>query len=484
MRITLINVSGPLSSDGSRLVSALLKRHNHQVTSVFLARREPLEYKTQEFELLDDMLKQTDLVLVAVYSSYAVRAVQITEFIHTHYPGMKVIWGGPHCISAPELSLCHADGVCFSEGDQVVVDVVNRMEAGDDYLTTPNMAFQVNGETIVNEVLPAFSDLDSLPYYDYDLDSHFVLNQKLLPMTKARLREHLVQYPYHVPIFYFLTSRGCPYQCSYCNNCRYVAMFGRNTMRFHSVDRVISELEHTLGFLDFFKFVGFGDDDFFMRPMDELSDFAEKYRRRVGLPFGIAVSARTFRKDKVELLLDAGLRVIQMGVQSGSQRVLDQVYNRHIDLARTRDVVRQIGPYHRKHGLDLLLDFIIDNPYETKDDIIKTYTYLVDLPAHVRLNVFFLAFFPGTPIYDRALKDGYIEPFTEKAFRFINRGSLRYQKNYETFLILLLRYLRRRRRFKRALPRTILQALAVSPIRGLASLCPQPLIDTLSRMIQ
>ncbi len=422
--------------------------------------------------------------MVAVYSSYAIRAVQVTQFVRKRFPGMKVIWGGPHCVSAPELSLRHADGVCFAEGDGVIVDLVNKMEAQADYLDTPNMAFNTNGTYLVNDVLPPFSDLDSLPFYDYSLDDQFLLDGTLSRMTRENLKEHLAGYPYHIPILYFVTTRGCPYRCSYCNNCRYVAMFGGNTLRFHSVDRVIDELEYTLQRLDFFKFVGFGDDDFLMRPREELEDFAKKYKKRVGLPFGIALSARTYTQEKMDILLDSGLKVIQMGVQSGSQRTLKEVYNRKIQVSKTRDVVHQIEPYMRTHGLDFLLDFIIDNPYESRDDIIQTYQYLLDLPLRVRLNLFFLAFFPGTPIYERALEDGIIKPFSESEFRFINRGRLRYQKNYETFLILLVRSLRGwARRWKR-MPKSVLRGLGSRPVRRIASTLPNSLYDFLSQIVQ
>jgi len=484
MKIVLINVSARLSSDGSRLISALLKRAGHRVTSVFLARPEPLYYEQHELEQLHDLIKECELVMVAVYSSYAIRAIQVTEFVHKKYPGMTVIWGGPHCISVPELGLRYADGVCFSEGDQVIVDLVNKMESGIDYLSTPNMAFNVNETRIVNNVLPPFSDLDSLPYYDYELDEQFLLDRELCRMTKQELKDRLAGYPYYIPILYVLTSRGCPHQCAYCNNCRYVAMFGRNTMRFQTVDHVIDELVYTLGHLDFVSFIGFGDDDFFMRPTEQLEDFAKKYKAKVGLPFGIAISANTYRTEKMEILLDSGLKAVQIGVQSGSQRIIDAVYNRKIKVSKTKAVIQQAAHYHKKAKLDLLVDFIIDNPYETKQDIIQTYRFLIDLPFHVKINLFFLAFFPGTPIYNRPLDDGIIGPYNEKAFRFYTRASLRYQKNYETFLILLARRLRERFPLTKYLPKILLRVLGTYPLSIIASIFPGSVYAFLSKLVQ
>ena len=69
MQVTLINVSGRLACDGSRLISSLLKRAGHQIINVYLARPEP-EYELSDFERLEEILKNSDLVMIAVYSNY------------------------------------------------------------------------------------------------------------------------------------------------------------------------------------------------------------------------------------------------------------------------------------------------------------------------------------------------------------------------------------------------------------------------------
>lgn len=484
MRIVLVNVSGRLSSDGSRLISALLKRAGHKVKTVFMARPEPVRYSPHELEQLTDVFREADLAMIAVYSAYAVRAVQVTDFLRKKFPGMKVIWGGPHCVSVPDLCLRHADGVCFSEGDEVVVDFVNRMEQGKDYEKTPNMAFRVGGDYQINDVLKPFNELDSLPNYDYDLEDHFLLDINLVPMSKEKLRERHAGYPYFIPILYMVTSRGCPNTCSYCNNFRYLKLFGKNSVRFYSVDRIMDELKAILNRFSFIKYVGFGDDDFFIRPLDQIGEFAEKYKKEIGLPFGLCMSANSFGNEKFSLLKAAGLKTIQMGVQSGSQRVLDEVYNRKVSLSRIKRVIKEMELDCRTKRLDLLLDFIIDNPFEEKDDIAQTYRFIVSLPDQIKINLFFLVFFPGTPIYQRALRNGLIEPFDEDASRFYTRTRLKYQRNYESFLLLFLKALKFRHATQNDTLRLFLSLLGNKSVRRIAALLPEPFYSFMSKAVQ
>jgi radical SAM superfamily enzyme YgiQ (UPF0313 family) len=479
MKITIINVTGRLSSDGSRLISALLKKAGHDVKTIFLARPEPLNYDYTEIRNLDPILKDSELVMLAVYSSYAIRAVQITQYIKKYYPALTVIWGGPHCIAAPELVLPHADGVCFSEGDSIIVDFVNKLATGKDYWQTPSMAFNREGRKIINPPSPPVANLDDLPFSDYDLDQQFLLDEGLIQMTKAIVRDRMAGYPYYIPILYFTTSRGCPHSCSYCNNIRFIEMFGGNYIRRMSVDRILDELEFILSRLDFLKFIGFGDDDFLLRSLKDLKDLAGKYKSRIGLPFGIAFSANTFHKEKLSILLDAGLKAVQIGVQSGSQRVLDEVYSRRVKVARVREVLNQMESYHDSHHLDILVDMIIDNPYETRDDIRQSFQFLINLPLWMKINIFYLNFFPGTPLYTRALCDGFIEPFNEETSGFFTRNHLRFQKNYDTLLIQLLKKWKEKSGLRLKLSLLLLRFLGMKGFRKIASGLPSSFYSAL-----
>jgi anaerobic magnesium-protoporphyrin IX monomethyl ester cyclase len=480
--LTLVNVSGRLSTDGARLVSAILKRAGHAVRNVALSRVDPMLYRRDELERMAPVLDGAGAFLLSVYSSYAVRAAQVTDWLHRRFPGVPVFWGGPHCISVPRVGLAHADGVCFSEADEAIVSLIDGIARGGDWRATPNFAFLADGHEVRNRVLPPFRGLDGLPYYDYGFDDHWLLDRELLPMDRGILKQRLASWPLRVPTFYYLTSRGCPHTCAYCNNCRYKALWGATPIRLQGVERSIAEIEHHVRHLGFVEFVALADDDFFVRPHDQIAEFAEQYRRRIGLPFGIAFSAKTWRKEKLEPLLDAGLVVVQMGVQSGSQRMLDEVYQRDVSVVKTREVAGKLSAFSPR--LRLSLDFIIDTPWETRDDCHRTFRYILGLPPGIMINLFFLAFFPGTPLYERAIREGIVDAENEWVGRPSARSRLRYQRNWETVLILALRLLRL------AFPKritsllAIMRALASRPMRILMGLPPGAFFSALARLIQ
>ena len=196
------------------------------------------------------------------------------------------------------------------------------------------------------------------------------------------------------------------------------------------------------------------------------------------------VSARTYRRDKMDMLVDAGLEVIEMGVQSGSQRVLDEVFNRPLSIVKTKEVAGDIGTYVRRRGVQLLLDFIIDNPWETREDVLATARYILEVPPRTVLNVFLLTYFPGTPVYDRAVAEGIIKPLSLRSLRRFSRARLQYQRNWETILIMLTRLLRMAVRRKSTAIDAFLRCCLSRPVRLVMGLLPPTFYSALARSMQ
>ena len=231
MNLVLIRCDRDLPTDGVRLVSSLLKRAGHTVRLIYLPDSHFRNHAEKSFEPLRQVLSNCDCVLFSVYSLRSHKSSLVSAFIRENFPSVRIIWGGPHCISAPELSLKHADAVCFGEADASVVEYLRQIQRGNETPTTGSVAYRHGGETVINEPEPLNRDLDALPFLDFDLSTQYILEDDLVPMSNGIVARTCSGYPLGQPTLSFLTMRGCPHMCSYCNTCRFVAMYGSNSIR-------------------------------------------------------------------------------------------------------------------------------------------------------------------------------------------------------------------------------------------------------------
>jgi hypothetical protein len=147
-------------------------------------------------------------------------------------------------------------------------------------------------------------------------------------------------------------------------------------------------------------------DDIFCPPRPWLDEFCARYKKEVGLPFVMYSYPRMVDERRVEMLCDAGLWATTMGIQSGSERVRRDCYERETS---NEEIIEACTILHR-HGVVLNLDFIGDNPYETEADRRETVDLLARLPKPFYFNYFSLTYFPGVDLTERALRDAFIRP--------------------------------------------------------------------------
>lgn len=481
MKIFLVYPNNRVSSDGFRLLAALLRKDGHQLVIVNIPRNYSCDFTAEELQMLGDLSVHCDLVLMNVYSLHKYHAEVLTQYLKKLRPDRLVIWGGPHCINSPEISLKYADGVCYSEGDIAVPQFTRLLEAGDpSFLQTPNMAFQTGGEVTINPLIPLVDDLDSLPFSDYSFENEWVLDKSLLPLTPELFLKYCPPHPFKEATISHLSSRGCPHRCSYCNNIRYLRMYPHLKIRRQSVERLIAELTYMTNLLPDARYLLFSDDDFFIRPESEIEEFVSQYNRKIGLSCSFGVSATTLTSKKISHLLKLENPVfIQLGVQSGSQNVVNNVFDRSISIPKIKYAINEILPYIKTGKIKLLCDFIIDNPYETKSDIIETYKFIARLPGKVFVNLYLLSFFPGSPLYDRAMNDNLIlldDPYMVRSYQ---EREIRYQFNYETLLLLTWESIQ----FTRRMPYWVIMLPASKPVRFLMGLIPKPVLAWALRTI-
>jgi radical SAM superfamily enzyme YgiQ (UPF0313 family) len=177
-------------------------------------------------------------------------------------------------------------------------------------------------------------------------------------------------------------------------------------MRFMSPERAIREIEDAVHRIPFFQRVFFSDDDLFARSRESLADLCALYKERIGLPFRCEGSPRTLTREKLDLLLDAGLRSIEVGIQSGSERVRREIYQRSDTDEEILRAARLLHDAAGSHGLKTDYDVLVHSPYETQEDRQATPLFVSRLPRPFRLNVFGLIPYPGTALRERAVQDG------------------------------------------------------------------------------
>ena len=237
MKILLVSPNTRMSNDGLRLIAALLRRDGHQLQMITVPNPAPKIISDEKLKMLGEFTMEADLVMIGVYSLYEQHVIRITKYLKSIRPDRLIIWGGPHCIGQAEESLQYADGVCYSEGDIAVPQFVSLLESGNkDYLQTANMAFRINDTIQINPLLPLFDDLDSLPFYDYSFENEWVLYQSFVPVNSAVFANNAQVHPFKHPTISFLFSRGCPHNCSYCSNIRYLTMYRRTKIRSVSIN--------------------------------------------------------------------------------------------------------------------------------------------------------------------------------------------------------------------------------------------------------
>ena len=324
-------------------------------------------------------------------------AAQITEAIHRG-SDVPVVWGGAHVNVRPEECLTYADMICLGEGEDALLELVDSRQAGNVEKTDiENFWFKVKGDIVKNELRHLENNLDRFPVPELDLERMFVLRPtEVVPIGASHLDNQ----------YSIMTTRGCPYSCTYCyNNYRKKQYKGKGRyLRSRRIENVIRELELARSKFGNIKKIDIMDDSFIARSYEEIDTFSRLYAERIGLPFFALAEPMAFSRKKVKRLRDCGLSELQVGIQSGSERLNRDVYKRKIPNLKVLDMARFINA----HGIDVTYDLIFNNPYETVADLKETIGLLLKMPSPYKLQGYNLIFYPKTEITEKALRDAHI----------------------------------------------------------------------------
>ena len=332
---------------------------------------------------------EPDVVGVGGPTCYAKRALKVLRIAKEELgPDVLTVAGGPHFTFTAEESLLEnafLDVVVVGEGEITMYELVRAFSEGRPLSSVRGIAFRdSSGRVVKTGERPLIRNLDALPLPAWDM----------LPMERYRL----VAWGKRATML--VSSRGCPFKCSFCSE----RIFWRNVWRPHGPRRVVDEME--LVAERYGKdLIWFGDDTFNLDRGRNVAICKEIIERGLNVAWGIEARADLIARDKdiIGLMKEAGLFWVLIGVEAASDVEL-----RRLGKGITLSHVKKAFKVLRDHDIITQAMFIIGERYDTRESILAKERLAEELDADFAIFTP-LTPFPGTPLYELAEREGWIE---------------------------------------------------------------------------
>jgi len=353
----------PIPRLGAVLLSTILRERGYEVKTFI----EDLAAPDWSF------IESSDVVCISTITSTAIKAYSIGKRLMEHH--IPVIMGGAHPTFLPDEVLDYADFVIRGEGENTLVELLEHMEKGAPKLTDIKGLSYMDreGKNVHNPSRDFLEDLDSLPIPDFSLVHNWTPSNT---------------YP-------ISTSRGCPYDCSFCS---VIGMFGRR-YRFKSVESTLEELKHAVSASKAVKF--FVDDNFAANETRTKQILREMIAEKIKTRWSAQVRTDVARDPELlRLMADSGCDTLFIGLESINPKTLKE-YNKKQDLQDIISCIREV----RYHGIHIHGMFVLG----AENDDVQTIQETIDFaqrPAIDTVQIMILTPLPGTPLFTQMMESG------------------------------------------------------------------------------
>ena len=417
MRITLVHPAGfnfvPGQPDftvlanrmapiGILTLAAWLEKHGHP-TAVHDCLG-PVAPAGLEANAATILATKPELVGFSATSAGFLDAVDLAELIKHKQPHTQIVVGGAHASSIGAALLEHfpeIDYLCMGEGEGTMLDLAEgRAPAG-----IANLVYRDGGgQSVTNPRRSRILDLDTLPFPAY---------------------EKLADFPqgYHLPLFAYrqrwgatmITSRGCPYSCSFCDRTVFEHIYKFNSAAYVHAQMKFLRDRFGVRHVNFY-------DDLFTAQKQRVDQFCESLLREpLGMEFNCAIRTGQTSDEMLRQLKRAGALMVSLGIESAAPDMI----KRH-KAGVTLDTVRQTVEKIHAAGLRAKGLFIFGLPGETPETVKITSDFILTLDLD-DMNMTKFSPMYGAPIWDECLsgKEG---DFNED-WRLMNCLNFTFQPN-------------------------------------------------------
>jgi len=364
---------------GLASLASVMKQKNYEVKVIDLSFDET-------WEQIRFLKEEGGIYGISFTSSLYSNTKKCINIIRDNDKNSKIVLGGPHASILPEETLKNmdADVVCIGESEYSFPLVMEALRNGGDLKAIKGIAFRDNeGKIIVNPEVEKIQDLDSLPMPDQSLfpyEKHF---------KEKGFRELSI-----------ITSRGCPGQCTFCQPA-IEKMFGRK-IRFSGSDYVVSQIRYLKEKykLDFFVI----SDDTFVMNKKRVIQLCEKIiSEKINIFWRCQTRISLLDREIIRAMKKAGCFVMALGVESGSQDILDSLQKK-IKVKQIKEVFKIC----HDEGMLTHAYLMVGSFGESRKTIEETKNLLREIKPFTS-NICITTPYPGTYLYDRLREENLLE---------------------------------------------------------------------------
>lgn len=362
------------------IAAVLEKDHEVQIIDI--------EALAMNLEDLKRMISQyqPDVVGITVTTSTLKISLEIARIAKAASPDCKVVVGGPHPTVVPEVvKHKEVDIAVIGEGEYTILELTKAIEEGADLKNVKGIVFERNSSMVITPPRALIENLDELPFPA----------RHLLSVDRYRPSIHR---DFRRPFTTMMTSRGCPFNCTYCTAHR---IHGRK-LRLRSPENVVAEIEEVIK--DFgVKEVQFWDDNLTVdkERIEQICNLI--VQKGIDIAWTCSTRVNLVDKELLKRMRDAGCKMIFYGVESGCQEILN-VLKRNMSLHQ----IRKAFKWTEETGIYTTGSFMLGSPGETRETIGRTIQFAKELNPDFA-TFFITAPYPGSELYQYALNENLIE---------------------------------------------------------------------------
>lgn len=364
---------------GISYISSFLKKHGHETDLVVLSRLSGSRNK----KIVNDYINKfnPDIIAFSPITSEFEFIRSIARDIRKEFPVIYLLIGGYHVSLNPEGALVDFDALCIGEGEFPTLELTKQLGAGKVPSGIANLWIRHGQNIEKNPTRPFLQDLDILPFPDRQMWQKWIK-----PVPGAR----------HSMIL----GRGCPFDCTYCCNHALKKVASGQYTRYRSAENIVEEIKeitqkYPLSKEIYLEVESIGiDKKWAVMLCDKLYEFNNSLNEPFSFGVNLRITPNLDIKNIFPALKKANFKFVNIGLESGNERIRSEVLNRHYS---NQDIINAVRSA-KAHGLQVSFLNMVGLPGETEKDFKETIEMnRVCLPDWTGITIFYPS--PGTALH-------------------------------------------------------------------------------------